>query len=35
MSEIKGVFFVRDFEGDPDRAERKVFRSRPGWRGSG
>jgi hypothetical protein len=29
MSEIKGVFFVRDFEGDPDRAERKVFRSRP------
>jgi len=29
MSEIKGVFFVRDFEGNPDRAERKVFRSRP------
>ena len=29
MSEIKGVFFVRDFEGNPDRAERKIFRSRP------
>ena len=29
MSEIKGVFFVRDFDGNPDRAERKVFRSRP------
>jgi hypothetical protein len=29
MSEIKGVFFVRDFEGNPNRAERKVFRSRP------
>ena len=29
MSGIKGVFFVRDFEGNPDRAERKVFRSRP------
>ena len=29
MSEIKGVFFVRDFAGNPDRAERKVFRSRP------
>ena len=29
LSEIKGVFFVRDFEGNPDRAERKVFRSRP------
>ncbi len=29
MSEIKAVFFVRDFEGNPDRAERKVFRSRP------
>ena len=29
MSQIKGVFFVRDFEGNPDRAERKVFRSRP------
>ena len=29
MSEIKGVFFVRNFEGNPDRAERKIFRSRP------
>jgi hypothetical protein len=29
MVEVKGVFFVRDFEGNPDRAERKVFRSRP------
>jgi hypothetical protein len=29
LDEIKGVFFVRDFEGNPDRAERKIFRSRP------
>lgn len=29
LSEVKGVFFVRDFEGNPDRAERKIFRSRP------
>jgi hypothetical protein len=29
MSAIKGVFFVRDFEGNPNRAERKIFRSRP------
>ena len=29
MGGVKGVFFVRDFEGNPDRAERKVFRSRP------
>lgn len=29
MSEVKGVFFVRDFDGNPDRAERKVFRSQP------
>lgn len=29
MSEIKGLFFVREFEGNPDRAERKIFRSRP------
>jgi hypothetical protein len=29
LNEIKGIFFVRDFEGNPDRAERKVFRSRP------
>jgi hypothetical protein len=29
MSAVKGVFFVRDFDGNPDRAERKIFRSRP------
>jgi hypothetical protein len=29
MSTVKGVFFVRNFEGNPDRAERKIFRSRP------
>jgi len=29
MSEIKGLFFVRDFEGNRARAERKIFRSRP------
>jgi hypothetical protein len=29
LSEVKGVFFVRDFAGNPDRAERKIFRSRP------
>lgn len=29
LTEVKGVFFVRDFDGNPDRAERKVFRSRP------
>ncbi|MGO8819073.1 MAG: DUF6982 domain-containing protein [Terriglobia bacterium] len=29
MHDIKAVFFVRDFEGNPDRAERKIFRSRP------
>lgn len=29
LNEIKGVFFVRDFDGDPHRAERKVFHSRP------
>ena len=29
MAGVKGVFFVRDFEGNPDRAERKIFRSRP------
>ena len=29
MSEIKAVFFVRNFEGNPGRAERKIFRSRP------
>ena len=29
MHDIKAVFFVRDFDGNPDRAERKIFRSRP------
>ncbi len=29
LTAVKGVFFVRDFEGNPDRAERKIFRSRP------
>lgn len=29
MVGVKGVFFVRDFEGNPERPERKVFRSRP------
>lgn len=29
LDKIKGIYFVRDFEGDPDRPERKVFLSRP------
>ncbi len=29
LSEIKGLYFVREFEGNSDRAERKVFLSRP------
>jgi len=29
IAEVKGVFFVRDFDGNPERAERKIFRSRP------
>ncbi len=29
FNELKGVFFVRDFEGDSLRPERKVFHSRP------
>ncbi len=29
LDEIKGVFFVREFEGNPHRQERKVFHSRP------
>ena len=29
IEEVKGVYFVRDFEGDPSRPERKVFQSRP------
>jgi len=29
LEEVKGVFFVREFEGNPQRPERKVFHSRP------
>jgi len=29
LEEVKGVYFVRDFEGDPPRPERRVFHSRP------
>ena len=29
LQEIKGVFFVKDFEGNPHRSERKLFQSRP------
>ena len=29
LAEIKGVYFVRDFEGHRERSERKVFLSRP------
>ncbi len=29
LDSIKGIYFVRDFEGDPNRQERKVFNSRP------
>ena len=29
LRELKGVYFVREFEGNPHRAERKVFNSRP------
>ena len=29
LQEIKGVFFVRDFDGNPQRSERKLFQSRP------
>jgi hypothetical protein len=29
MIGVKAVFFVREFDGNPDRAERKIFRSRP------
>ena len=29
LSEIKGVFFVKDFDGNPHRSERKLFQSRP------
>lgn len=29
LAEIKGIFFVREFEGNPQRPERKVFHRRP------
>jgi len=29
LAEIKGVFFVREFDGNPQRSERKLFQSRP------
>lgn len=29
MGDIKGIYFVRDFEGDSNRQERKVFSARP------
>jgi len=29
LPEIKAVFFVRDFDGNPQRSERKLFQSRP------
>jgi hypothetical protein len=29
LAEIKGVFFVRDFDGNRQRSERKLFQSRP------
>jgi len=29
LPEIKGVFFVREFDGDAQRSERKLFLSRP------
>jgi hypothetical protein len=29
IAELKAVFFVREFEGNPRRDERKVFQSRP------
>lgn len=29
LNELKGVFFVRDFKGNPRRLERKFFQSRP------
>jgi hypothetical protein len=29
LHQIKGVFFVRDFDGNPQRSERKLFQSRP------
>lgn len=29
LDQVKGVFFVRDFEGNPRHPERKIFHSRP------
>jgi len=29
LDAIKGIFFVREFEGNPQRSERKLFQSRP------
>jgi len=29
LPQVKAVFFVRDFDGNPQRAERKLFQSRP------
>ncbi len=29
LEEIKGIYFVRDFDGSPERSERKTFLSRP------
>ena len=29
LDSIKGIYFVCDFEGDPNRQERKVFNTRP------
>jgi len=29
LDQIKGIYFVREFEGQPDRPERKIFLSRP------
>lgn len=33
LDQIKGVYFVRDFDGHSDRTERKVFLSRPRMNG--
>jgi len=29
LEEVKGVFFVREFDGNPQASERKIFHSRP------
>ena len=29
LAEIKGIFFVREFDGNSQRSERKLFKSRP------